>query len=421
MRSKFMTLTGILILNACTAAMPAGAVEAVEFTDRVGTLDLDTELDARGTLGGMTIDALGFIYVANFRDAVWRIDPDGGTTLLSRALYGSSGNAVDSRGRLYQANFNANTISRIERDGSIETFADEGLNGPVGIAIAKDGTLYVCNCSGNTISRVSADGKVSDFASGELFACPNGIAFGGDGALYVTNFNSHDIARVALDGSVSKFATVTGGAGNAHITYAKGFFFVTKIVASQIVKVAADGSFTVIAGSGQPGHEDGAALEARFYRPNGITVNANGDRLFVNTVVGEHAVAKRSQISVRTIDLTSLSKVVEKALDAGSIEEAERVYRAYRSDSVRGQENTVAEMTALGYRYLSALKIPEALTLFRLNADSYPDDRNAQFHLGEAYRYTGQSDNAIAQYRRVLAIDPEDAQAASWLAKLDGG
>ena len=40
------------------------------FSDRVGTLELSQELDARGRLGGMTVDALGFLYVANFRDAV---------------------------------------------------------------------------------------------------------------------------------------------------------------------------------------------------------------------------------------------------------------------------------------------------------------------------------------------------------------
>ena len=108
------------------AANPAmGQTTAAELNDRLGTLELDRELDARGNLGGMTIDRLGDLYVANFRDAVWRISPEGRVTELSRGLYGASGNAVDRRGDLYQANFFGNTISRIARTGEVTRFAEQ--------------------------------------------------------------------------------------------------------------------------------------------------------------------------------------------------------------------------------------------------------------------------------------------------------
>jgi len=47
-------------------------------------------------VGGVTIDLVGNIYVADFRDLVWKITPEG--------LYGASGNAIDSEGNLLQSN-----------------------------------------------------------------------------------------------------------------------------------------------------------------------------------------------------------------------------------------------------------------------------------------------------------------------------
>ena len=394
------------------------AADEVDLVDRVGTLELDRELDARGNLGGVTIDRLGFLYVANFRDAVWRISPDGEVTELTRGLYGASGNAVDRRGDLYQANFFADTITRIARTGEVSRFVTEGLDGPVGLAFDSSGALYVCNCQGNSISRVDAEGNAEPFAASELFACPNGIVVGDDDHLYVTNFNNLDIVRVSPAGEAERFVTVPGGAGNAHIASAKGFLYVTKIISNRVVKISGGGEITPLAGTGSPGHDDGPALEATLFRPNGIAASPRGDRLYFNTMVGEYNQPVASRLTVRTIDLVTLTGVLDDAMAAGGLEAAAEAYARYRADPVRGKENTAGEMIAYGYRFLSAIKIPEALRFFGLNAETYPNDPAAQFHLGEAFRYTGQTDQAIAQYRKVLALDAEHANAAARLAQL---
>ena len=122
---------------------------------------------------------------------------------------------------------------------------------------------------------------------------------------------------------------------------------------------------------------------------------------------------------MRTIDLVTLTGVLDEAMDGGGLDDAAAAYAAYRADPVRGRENTAGEMIAYGYRFLSARKVPEALRFFGLNAETYPDNPAAQFHLGEAYRYIGRTDDAVAQYRKVLALDPEHANAASRLAQLE--
>lgn len=416
-----VTRPAIAVLAALLPLAAAlGAAPEQRLVDTVGTLELDRELDARGNLGGIAVDRLGFLYVANFRDAVWRIDPEGHVSEVSRSMYGASGMAFDRRGRLYQANFLGDTIVRIDRSGAHETFADEGLAGPVGIAIDDDGVLFVCNCRGNTISRIDPDGAVTTFAESDLFACPNGITFGGDDTLYVTNFNNHRILSIDPDGEVAEFATVPGGAGNAHLAYANGVFYVTKIVSNRVVKLTPDGSVLPVAGSGAPGHDDGPGPEATLFRPNGIAVAPGGRRLYVNTMRGAWSQPQPSVVTVRTIDLVTITSVIEDALEAGSLDDALAAYHAYRADPVRGQENTSAEVVALAYRFLSARDVPTAEALFRLNAESYPDDPTAQYQLGELFRYTGRAGDAVAQYRRALELDPEHRLAASRLAQLEG-
>ncbi len=81
-------------------------------------------------------------------------------TTLSTGMYGSSGNAIDSRGNLLQSNFFANTIVRVGRDGDATTVVKEGLSGPVGIAVDGHENLFVCNCTSNSIEKVSPDGTV---------------------------------------------------------------------------------------------------------------------------------------------------------------------------------------------------------------------------------------------------------------------
>ncbi|MDX1642866.1 MAG: tetratricopeptide repeat protein [Thermoanaerobaculia bacterium] len=410
-----------LVVAATSIVAPALLAAQPELADTVGTLELSRELDARGNLGGVTIDRLGFVYVANFRDALWKISPEGDVELVTRGLYGSSGNAVGPSGELYQANFFGDTISRISRTGEVARFADEGLEGPVGIAVADDGTLYVCNCRGNFVAAVSPSGTVSRLVEGDFFACPNGIVFGPDERLYVTNFNNHDILRVSTDGEAEVFATVPGGAGNAHIAFAKDFFFVTKIIAHQLVRVSLEGEVFPLAGTGRPGHDDGPAPEATLTNPNGIAVSPRGDVLYVNTVDGTYSGNQPSKVRLRTVELLTLTDLLDAAQEEGGVEALEAAYRRYHRDPVRGREDTVAEMVAYGYRHLSGGQIPAALAIFRLNAEANPEVPAAQYNLGEAYRYTGQTEAAIVQYERTLALDPEHRLARSRLAQLGDG
>src|SRR5205814_7874463 len=161
-------------------------------------------------VGGVTIDALGNIYVADFGETVWKITPEGERHVFASGLYGASGNAIDNEGNLLQANFYGDSITKIDRKGQATPFVTSGLSGPVGIAVNKQrGDMYVANCRSNSIAKVAKDGAVSSFAKSDLLNCPNRICFDREGNLYVVNFRDNKMLKIDPKGSVASFATIS--------------------------------------------------------------------------------------------------------------------------------------------------------------------------------------------------------------------
>ncbi|MGD8288736.1 MAG: tetratricopeptide repeat protein [Gemmatimonadota bacterium] len=420
MRSRLFPAARLIVTGAAVATALTGATTSRAQSiapDSVTTVFVSDTIADFGAVGGVAVDQLGYVHIADFRNAVWRLSPDGELIKLADGLYGASGNAIGPRGYLYQSSFYGNYVSRISRTGEVETWAAEGLSGPVGIAAAPDGSLFVVNCSGGYISRVAPDRTVTEFARSDMMACPNGITFDDRGDLYVVNFNNPSVLRVTPDGTVSKLVDVPGAGGNGHVTFMRGALFVTQFRGNQIFRVQRDGTYAPIAGTRAPGTTDGPALEATFTKPNGIGASPTGDALWVNDLTTGPGVGRGiNVVSLRKIRLVSLQDVLLAVDPADGPEGIRAAYAAYRE--ARPDEDSSAGAIGLGYQWLTGGRFADALALFELNAESYPSDANAQFHLGEAYRYTGQNERAAAQYRRVLELDPDHPQAGSRLAQV---
>jgi len=407
-------------LAACLALCAASAAQGqVLPPDVVSTVFVSDSIEGYGATGGVAVDALGFVYVADFANSVWRIAPDGSVRKFADGLYGASGNAIGPRGYLYQSSFYGNYVSRISRNGVVETWADEGLAGPVGIAVSPGGELFVANCSADTISRIGRDRSVVVFARSDLMACPNGITFDDRGDLYVVNFNNTKVLRIDEHGDVTELADLPAAGGNGHITFARGVFFITKNRDHRVYRLRRDGAYTVLAGTGEAGEADGPAHQATFTRPNGIAAGPGGDELWVNDLTQGQGLGRGvSVVSMRRIRLVSLAEVLG-ALDPDADAEALRsAHAAYQR--ARSGEDSSASAIALGYQWLTAGRLQHAVTLFELNAASYPGDANAQYHFGEALRFTGSPGRAAEQYRRALDLDPDHPTARGRLALVTG-
>ncbi|HET7746698.1 MAG TPA: c-type cytochrome [Vicinamibacteria bacterium] len=65
-----------------------------------------------------------------------------------------------------------------------------------------------------------------------------------------------------------------------------------------------------------------------------------------------------------------------------------------------------------------ATKPAEAVALLALNLEFHPDAAHTHFLMGEAHRATGDMEKARAEYERVLALDPANAQAKRRLEEM---
>jgi uncharacterized membrane protein len=77
------------------------------------------------------------------------------------------------------------------------------------------------------------------------------------------------------------------------------------------------------------------------------------------------------------------------------------------------------ELDALGYQLLKAKKYPEAIRIFQLNVEAYPQSFNTYDSLGEAYMDNGDKTRAIANYQKSLRLNPKNNNGVKMLQKLN--
>lgn len=91
-------IVGLTVALLVLGAGPARAQVPGLPPDTVSTLFRSDSIGGFGAVGGIAADALGYLYVADFRNSVWRISPEGDVERFADGLYGASGNAVGPRG-----------------------------------------------------------------------------------------------------------------------------------------------------------------------------------------------------------------------------------------------------------------------------------------------------------------------------------
>ncbi|HKK41902.1 MAG TPA: serine hydrolase [Bacteroidales bacterium] len=76
-------------------------------------------------------------------------------------------------------------------------------------------------------------------------------------------------------------------------------------------------------------------------------------------------------------------------------------------------------LTDKGFSYLDADKTEDAISLFTLQKDTWPDYWRAYVNLGEAYQKSGDTLNAAIQFRKSLSLRPENNYAKEKLEVLE--
>jgi carboxyl-terminal processing protease len=111
------------------------------------------------------------------------------------------------------------------------------------------------------------------------------------------------------------------------------------------------------------------------------------------------------------------SMLLRKALYSEGYDAMARVYTDLRAGDPGAYNEGV--LNTLGYDLLFAGRTEDAINVFILNVETYPEYANGYDSLGEAYMKNGDDKRAMENYRRSLDLDPDNTNAQDMLKKLE--
>jgi tetratricopeptide (TPR) repeat protein len=116
----------------------------------------------------------------------------------------------------------------------------------------------------------------------------------------------------------------------------------------------------------------------------------------------------------------SMSDVLSTTLQEKGIEAMIAEFRRLKNSGDPDLYSAESDINGFGYQLLRNKKFNEAIEVFKLNVESYPQSANVYDSLGEAFMMQGDKEKAIENYERALAIDPKMQSPTRALKKLRG-
>ncbi len=106
-------------------------------------------------------------------------------------------------------------------------------------------------------------------------------------------------------------------------------------------------------------------------------------------------------------------------LMAGKTAEAIAAYQKIKAEKPDNQAVSATRLNRVGYVLMSQKRMEQAIAVFKVNVELYPNSANVYDSLGEAYMVNGDKELAIANYKKSLELDPKNANATAKLKKLE--
>src|SRR3984885_9856031 len=113
-----------------------------------------------------------------------------------------------------------------------------------------------------------------------------------------------------------------------------------------------------------------------------------------------------------------IGDVLFKTIQEKDVDAAVKQYRELKVSNPNGYDFAESEFIGLGYGLLHMKKVKEAIEIFKLSVEAYPQSYNTYDSLAEAYMDNGDRDLAIQNYRKSLELNPANANGTKMLQKL---
>jgi len=130
---------------------------------------------------------------------------------------------------------------------------------------------------------------------------------------------------------------------------------------------------------------------------------------------------EQAKTALRKAKLGSAAELFGKALLESGVPAAEKKLKEMQKRRQDGPVFDEADFNALGYKLLQENRLDSALYVFEKTTRLYPDSWNAWDSLGEAAAKVGQTEKAIASYRKSLDLNPNNKNGQAMLEKLQKG
>ena len=117
----------------------------------------------------------------------------------------------------------------------------------------------------------------------------------------------------------------------------------------------------------------------------------------------------------------SIAETLSGTVSSSGIDAAVKQYRDLKAATGPLNYNfDEGELNGLGYRLIRGKKYAEAIRIFQLNVEAYPNSSNAYDSLAEGYMKAGDKAQAITYYRKAIQLNPKNGNSISMLRKLNG-
>jgi glyoxylase-like metal-dependent hydrolase (beta-lactamase superfamily II) len=139
--------------------------------------------------------------------------------------------------------------------------------------------------------------------------------------------------------------------------------------------------------------------------------------------LGEEQLRREHQSNLRYMwyrvnEMQSATTILEQTLTESGPEGFKNKCNELRAAKYADYYFDETELNRLGYRLMNRDEFDQAILVFQINVELYPDSSNAYDSLGEVYMIRGEKELAIENYQRSLELNPNNTNAAEKLKTL---